>query len=57
MVGTNATVLPRLNIGKWATVGAGAVVTKDIPDYAVAVGNPARVIKTNETVHEDGAIL
>ena len=32
-------------IGKHAVVGAASVVTKDVPDYAVAVGNPARVIK------------
>lgn len=56
-IGTHATVLPRLSIGKWATVGAGAVVTKDVPDHAVVVGNPARVIKANEPVHEDGAVF
>ena len=56
-IGTHATVIPRLKIGKWAVVGAGAVVTKDVPDYAVVVGNPARVIKTNEAIHQDGAIL
>lgn len=55
-IGTNATILPRLSIGCWATVGAGAVVTGDVPDYAVVVGSPARVIKTNEAVHEDGAV-
>lgn len=45
LVGTNATVLPRVKIGRSATVGAGAVVTEDVPDYAVVVGNPARVIR------------
>lgn len=44
-VGTNATILPRTSIGRWAAIGAGAVVTKDVPDYAVVVGNPARVIR------------
>lgn len=44
-LGVNVTILPGVTIGKWAIVGAGSVVTKDIPDYAVAVGNPARVIK------------
>lgn len=47
-IGTNATILPRTKIGKWVTVGAGAVVTKDVPDLAVVVGNPARIIKFNE---------
>lgn len=55
-VGTNATILPRIKIGKWATIGAGSVVTKDVPDYAVAVGNPARVIKFNEPIHENGSV-
>lgn len=34
-----------VSVGKYAIVGAGSIVTKDVPDYAVAVGNPARVIK------------
>jgi sugar O-acyltransferase (sialic acid O-acetyltransferase NeuD family) len=42
-IGTNATVLPRIRIGRHATVGAGAVVTKDVPDYSIAYGVPARV--------------
>lgn len=44
-VGCNATLLPGVVIGKEAVIGAGAVVTKDVPDYKVAVGVPARVIK------------
>ena len=44
-IGAGVTVLPGIRIGKHAVVGAAAVVTKDVPDYAVAVGNPARVIK------------
>jgi acetyltransferase-like isoleucine patch superfamily enzyme len=45
-IGAGATVLPGVSIGRHAVVGAGAVVTKDVPDYGVAVGNPAKVIKT-----------
>jgi len=45
MVGTSATILPRMKIGRGAIIGAGAVVTKDVPDYAVVLGNPARVIR------------
>lgn len=41
-IGANATVLCGVTIGRYALVGAGAVVTRDVPDYAVAVGNPAR---------------
>ncbi|MEY6432512.1 acyltransferase [Thioalkalicoccus limnaeus] len=43
-IGSNATVLCGLTIGKGALVGAGAVVTKDVPDYAIVAGVPARVI-------------
>lgn len=55
-IGTNATILPRVKIGKWATIGAGSVVTRDVPDYAVAVGNPAKVIRFSEAVHGDGRV-
>lgn len=44
-LGTNATVLPRITIGDWATIGAGAVVTKDVPPGGVVVGNPGRVVR------------
>lgn len=55
-IGTNATVLPRVRIGRWATIGAGAVITKDVPDHAVMVGNPARQIKTHDIPYADGRI-
>lgn len=44
-IGMNVTICPGVTIGQYAVVGAGAVVTKDIPDYAVAAGVPAKVIK------------
>ena len=44
-VGANVTVLDGVSIGNGAVIGAGAVVVKDIPDYAVAVGVPAKVVK------------
>lgn len=47
-IGANSVVLPGVTIGKGAVIGAGAVVTKDIPEYAIAIGNPARVIKYRE---------
>jgi len=43
-IGSNATILPGLTIGEGALVGAGAVVTRDVPPYAVVAGAPARVI-------------
>jgi len=44
-IGANSVVLAGVRIGKRCQIGAGSVVTKDIPPYSVAVGNPARVIK------------
>lgn len=44
-IGANAVILPGVRIGKHSIVGAGSVVTKDVPDYAVVVGNPAKVVK------------
>ena len=44
-VGAGATILPGVTVGKYAIIGANSVVNKDIPDYAVAVGSPAKVVK------------
>lgn len=41
-IGANATIVCGHDIGKFAFIGAGAVVTKDVPDYALVVGNPAK---------------
>ncbi len=41
-IGANATIVCGITIGRYAFIGAGAVVTKNIPDYALVVGNPAR---------------
>ena len=43
-IGSNATILPGLTIGESALVGAGAVVTRSVPDFAIVTGVPARVI-------------
>ncbi len=45
VVGANATILPGVNIGEYAIVGAGSVVTKDISGKEIIAGNPAKVIK------------
>ena len=45
-IGAGATILPGVCIGKHAVVGAGSVVTRDVPDYAVAVGSPAKIVRT-----------
>lgn len=44
-IGIGAIIMPGVTIGKGAVIGAGSVVTKDIPDYCIAVGSPAKVIK------------
>jgi len=44
-IGTRAIILPGRRIGTGAVIGAGAVVTKDVPDYAIVAGNPARIIR------------
>jgi len=43
-LGANCTIVCGITIGKHAFVGAGAVVTKSVPDYALVVGNPARIV-------------
>ena len=44
-IGTRVIILPGRKIGKGAVLGAGAVITKDVPDYAIVAGNPARIIR------------
>lgn len=44
-IGDNVIILPNVRIGNGACIGAGAIVTKDIPDYGIAAGNPAKVLK------------
>ncbi len=52
VIGSRAIIMPSCHrIGKHARIGAGAVVTKDIPDYAVAVGVPAKVVRFQEPYH------
>lgn len=51
-IGANATILPGITIGEQAMIGAGAVVTRDVPDYATVIGNPATIIGyTNTSAH------
>ena len=55
-IGANAVIMPGLTIGNGVIIGAGSIVTKNIPDYAIVVGSPAKVIryrfdeKTRETL-------
>ena len=53
-IGANATILPGLTIGQYAMVGAGTVVTKDVPPFAIVVGNPARITGYVQTGKNSG---
>ncbi|WP_207532697.1 acyltransferase [Desertivirga arenae] len=44
-IGANCSILGGINIGRGAIIGAGSVVTRDVPEFAIVVGNPAKVIK------------
>lgn len=52
-IGANAVILPGVTIGRGSTIGAGAIVSRDIPPYSVAVGIPARVVKKLPSVEEE----
>ena len=52
-IGSNATILSKVRIGENAIVGAGSVVTKDVPPFAVVAGNPAKILRFVERPQED----
>nr|WP_272909423.1 hypothetical protein [Achromobacter pulmonis] len=43
-MGAGSIILPNVTVGRFALVGAGSVVTRDVPDYALVAGNPAKII-------------
>jgi len=47
-IGIGASLIQGIKIGKWATVGAGTVVIRDVPDFAVVVGNPGKILRYNK---------
>ncbi len=47
-VGSGAIIIPGIKVGRWAIIGAGSVINHDVPDFAVVVGNPGRVIRKNQ---------
>lgn len=66
-IGANATLLPGLTIGKYAMVGAGSVVTRNVPPFAIVIGNPARIVgyvqnvqkptKNNNQIPQSGSFI
>jgi exopolysaccharide acyltransferase PssR len=56
-IGINAMILPGVRIGDQVIVGAGAVVTKDVPANSVVAGNPAKVIKTGITMNSRAELV
>lgn len=55
-IGANATILKGVNIGDGAVVGAGAVVTRNVPAFAIVVGNPAKVVRFRVPAAEVSAL-
>ena len=51
VIGINSIIMPGIKIGNEVVIGSGSVVTKDIPNNCIAVGNPAKVIKTDINVY------
>lgn len=51
-IGGHVVVLPGVSIGEGCTIGAGAMVTKDVPAWSVAMGTPARVVRTVEPLED-----
>ncbi len=56
-IGHAAIIMPGVNIGTGAVIGSGAIVTKDVPNYAVVVGSPARVIKRRVDEETEARLL
>lgn len=46
-IGAAASIIPNIKIGSWSVIGAGSVIIRDVPDNAVVVGNPGRIVKYN----------
>jgi len=53
-IGANATILPGVNVGRNSLVGAGSVVTKDVPPDTVVAGNPAKIVKRISELEQGG---
>lgn len=52
-IGSKAIILPGVTVGSGVVIGAGAVVSKDVPDWAIVVGNPARIVRYRKSANTD----
>jgi acetyltransferase-like isoleucine patch superfamily enzyme len=52
-IGTSSVILPGVSIGKGCIVGAGSIISKDVPDFSVVVGNPGRIIGDTTTIDKE----
>lgn len=51
-IGSRVTILPGVNVGRGVIIGSGTIVTKNVPDYAVIVGNPGKIVKYRKEVSQ-----
>ena len=54
-IGAGAIILDGVRIGRNGVIGAGSVVTRDVPDYGIAIGAPAEIVGDTRTHHEEGS--
>lgn len=57
IIGINSIIMPGIKIGDHVVVGAGSVVTKDVPAHCIVAGNPAKVIENGISINEKGQIV
>ncbi|MFH2142862.1 MAG: DapH/DapD/GlmU-related protein [Bacteroidota bacterium] len=56
-IGANSIILPGITIGNNIIIGAGSIVTKDVEDYSIIAGNPARLIRKDESIGDYGQFI
>jgi acetyltransferase-like isoleucine patch superfamily enzyme len=52
-IGLNSTINNKIRIGKWAVVGSGSMVIRNVSDYALVAGNPAKYMRDRRSIRED----
>ena len=57
VIGGRAMIMPGVKIGEQVYVGAGAVVSKDVPDHCIVAGNPAKIVRKGTVISDSGQIV